>query len=93
MDDFTICKHCGTRTHRLTAHERRCAEYIDAAVKELHTSLATIPHLTVHGVGTAGDELIVYCRAKYNAQKRIPKEHAGLAVKYVLCAAIPAGAK
>lgn len=60
---------------------------------ELDAICKSIQNLTVHGVGINDDGFIVYCRAKFNAQKRIPKTHSGFRVKYVLGAAVPAGAR
>lgn len=77
---------------------------IDAKTIELHGGAAiterlrdvltrTIDGLTVRGVGIGDGVLYVYCRAKRNAQQRIPKEFEGHAVKYVLCKAMPGGAR
>lgn len=65
----------------------------DCAASLLEAECRKIAGLAVHGVGVAPDVLYVYCRAKKNAQQRIPKEFEGRTVKYVLCKVAPAGAQ
>lgn len=66
----------------------------DLAAKALAEHCRQLPFLTVHGVGIGDDTLVVYCRAKRNAQRQIPAsfQHAGVTytVKYVLCSVTPA---
>lgn len=66
----------------------------DVAAHVLSEQCRQIPFLTIHGVGIGDDTLIVYCRAKRNAQRQIPVrfEHDGATytVKYVLCSVAPA---
>ncbi len=64
-----------------------------SAINALEAALQAIDGLTVHGIGVGFGELIVYCRAKRNAQLCIPKTIDGIAVKYVLCKVMPGGAK
>ena len=72
----------------------RITERPDAAhaAEALDAHCRTIDGLTVHGVGIGDGALYVYCRAKRNAQRLIPKTFEGHAVKYVLCKVTPSEA-
>lgn len=86
-----LCDALLTSTKAPNVCESCSADSLADACARLHAVCGAIPGLTVHGVGVGDGALYVYCRAKHNAQQRIPKKFEEHTVKYVLCKAMPGG--